>query len=127
MAAALLASALPGKLVGSAGLGALVGEPADPTAVALIRDRGLDIGDHRAVQINRVMCLQAELVLVMEQGQQSRLQELYPEIFGRVFRIAEYAKLDVPDPYRRSLETFRTALDIIEQGVAFWVQRIQRL
>lgn len=127
MAAALLDAALPGCRVASAGLGALVGKPADEAAVALMRERGLDLRAHRAVQITRPMCLHSDIIVVMEREQRDRLQRLYPEVCGRVFRIAEHAGVDVPDPYRQPVTAFRTALTLIEQGVAHWVQRIQRL
>lgn len=127
MAAVLLAAALPGCRVISAGLGALVGKPADEAAVALVRERGLDLRAHRAEQITRPMCLHSDIILVMEREQRDRLQRLYPEVCGRVFRIAEHAGADVPDPYRQPINAFRTALTLIEQGVAHWAQRIQRL
>lgn len=127
MAAGLLASALPGVRITSAGLGAMVGEPADQTAVQLMRDRGVDIATHRAVQINRQMCLDSDMVLVMEKEQRQRLQTLYPEACGRVFRVGEHAGRDVPDPYRQPLKAFRDALSIIDEGVENWLRRIQRL
>jgi protein-tyrosine phosphatase len=127
MAAALMGAALPGCRVISAGLGALVGKPADDAAVALMRERGLDLRTHRAVQITRPMCLHSDIILVMEREQRERLQRLYAEVCGRVFLITADAGVDVPDPYRQPIDAFRTALTLIEQGVAHWAQRIQRL
>lgn len=127
MAQALLAAALPGSRVRSAGLGALVGRPADESAVQLMRDRGIDISAHRAVQINRQLCIESDIVLVMDREQRQRLQQLYPEAHGRVFRLAEHIDRDIPDPYRQPLAAFRGALSIIDQGVDNWLQRIQRL
>lgn len=127
MAAALLQAAFPAAQVLSAGLNALVGKPADPAAIALMRERGLDLREHRAAQVTRPMCLHMDLVLVMEREQRDRLQRLYPEVCGRVFRIGDASGIDVPDPYRQPIEAFRAALALIEQGVASWVHRIQRL
>lgn len=127
MAEALLAHALPKAQVQSAGLGALIGKPADDTAMQLMRERGLDLGAHRAQQITRPMCLKSDIVLVMEREQRQRLQLLYPEVCGRVFRLGDHASVDVPDPYRQPVKAFRTALSLIEEGVGHWVQRIRRL
>jgi protein-tyrosine phosphatase len=127
MAEALLAAALPKVRVSSAGLGALIGRPADELAVQLMRERGLDIGKHRATQINKPMCLDSDIVLVMEREQKQRLQLLYPEVCGRVFRLGEHANVDVPDPYRQPLRAFRSALSIIDESVELWLDRIQRL
>jgi protein-tyrosine phosphatase len=127
MAQGLLAAGLPGVSVRSAGLGALVGSPADDTAVALMRSRGIDIGGHRAVQVNRAMCLEADVILVMDDEQLQRLQQMYPEVRGRVFRIGEYADVDVPDPYRQPSQAFRTALSLLDESIEHWTRRIQRL
>lgn len=127
MAQGLLASALPQTPVHSAGLGALVGHPADETAVRLMDARGIDIAPHRAVQITSEMCKQSELVLVMSTEQRQRLEHLYPFACGKVFRIGEFDKLDVPDPYRQPEAAFREALERIDQGVRAWLQRIHQI
>lgn len=127
MAEGLLAAALPKSRVSSAGLGALVGNPADETAVRLLRGLGIDISDHRAIQITKQMCLQSDVVLVMEAEQRKRLEEMYPQARGRIFRLGELTKHDVPDPYRRPEQAFKDALALIEQGVDQWVQRVHRL
>lgn len=127
MAEGLLRTRLPGWRVGSAGLNAVIGAPADPIAIGLLKDRGISIESHRAVQITRKMCLDCDMVLVMERDQRRRLEDMYPEACGRVFRIAEFADADVPDPYRQSEKAFRHALMIIDEGVTRWLQRIQRL
>jgi len=127
MAQGLLASQLPAWQVQSAGLEALVGVPADDIAVRLLGERGLDIAAHRAVQITRRMCLDADMVLVMSREQRRQLESMYPEVCGRVFRVAEHADRDIPDPYRQPEPAFRHALELIDVGVASWVQRIRRL
>lgn len=127
MAQGLLGARLPAWRVRSAGLNALVGAPADEIAIALMRERGIDIGAHRATQITRRMCLESEMVLVMDRGQRQRLEDLYPEACGRVFRLGEVPDKDVPDPYRQPENAFRQSLTIIDEAVARWVQRIQRL
>jgi protein-tyrosine phosphatase len=127
MAEGLLAAALPQMQVRSAGLGALIGMPADDTAVRLMQERGIDITAHRAMQINRQMCVQADMVLVMDSEQRQRVEQLYPQARGRVFRLGEYAKTDIPDPYRQGEEAFRAALSPIDDGVREWLHRIQKI
>jgi protein-tyrosine phosphatase len=72
MAEGILAAALPDTRVRSAGLNALVGNPADDIAVRLMGLRGIDISGHRAVQLSREMCLRSELVLVMSTEQRKQ-------------------------------------------------------
>ncbi|MDB5957090.1 low molecular weight protein-tyrosine-phosphatase [Ramlibacter sp.] len=127
MAEGLLRAALPAARVSSAGLGALIGQPADEMAVQLLKERGLDISDHRAAQLTRQMCLNADLVLVMDQIQRMRVEEMYPQVHGRVFKIGEFTSQDVPDPYRQPDKAFRDALFHIEEGIKEWLRRIERL
>lgn len=127
MAQGLLTAALPKLQVHSAGFGALVGMPADARAVRVMQSRGVDISAHRASQINRQMCVHADMVLVMETHQRKRLEELYPQVCGRVFRVGEYTKRDIPDPYRQPEKAFRDALSLIDEGLREWLHRIHRI
>ena len=127
MAQALFSHARPALRTRSAGLGALVGMPADEAAVRLMQARGIDIAPHRAQQISRPLCLEAELVLVMDLHQRERLQQLYPETAGRVYRLCEASRKDVPDPYRQPEQSFRQSLALIDEGVQQWLQRIDKL
>jgi protein-tyrosine phosphatase len=127
IAEALIAHVLPGWTVRSAGLNALIGAPADEIAIALMRERRIDLTRHRARQITRKMCLDAEMVLVMDSDQRRRLQDIYPEACGRIFRIGEYLDRDIADPVGRTEPFFRQVLSLIDQGTAQWVQRIHKL
>jgi protein-tyrosine phosphatase len=127
MGMALLAAALPQVHVFSAGLNALVGMPADPAAVSLMRARGHDISNHRAVQLNRELCKRAEMILVMSGEQRKAVEERYPTSQGRIFRIGEFSNRNVPDPYRQSSVAFEEALKIIDEGVRQWLPRIHQI
>jgi protein-tyrosine phosphatase len=127
MAQGLLATALPHAEVRSAGLNALSGMPADETAVQLLQARGIDITSHRALQITRELCSHAELILVMSASQRQTLEEKYPFACGRTYRLGEFGKLDVPDPYRQPAWAFQESLQLIDQGVRDWLRRIQQI
>ena len=127
MAQGLIEKALPKAHVRSAGLSALVGLPADPIAVGLLQARGIDIASHRATQLTRQMCMDSEIVLVMDPEQRQRVEGLYPPARGRVFRLGEYTQRDIPDPYRQPEAAFRESLSLIDEGVREWLQRIKRL
>jgi protein-tyrosine phosphatase len=127
MAEGLLKTALAHTRVRSAGLAALSGMPADPAAVRLMAERGIDIRGHRALQVTRELCREAELVLVMSAEQRKRLENDYPFATGRVFRIGEFHKRDVLDPYGQSEATFRDSFRLIDEGVREWLLRIDKL
>jgi protein-tyrosine phosphatase len=92
-----------------------------------MRERGYDISSHRAAQLSAAMIGAADLVLVMEREQQQMVQALYPHSRGKVYRLAESAGLDVPDPYGRGRAAFHTAFAVIEAGAAQWTDRLVRL
>jgi protein-tyrosine phosphatase len=129
MAAALLTRRLSGRApaarVESAGIAALVGQPADPIAVELMRQRGLDISGHRARQLTEPLTLAADMVIVMEQGHVKAIESAFPRARGRVHRIGHWGAFDVPDPYRKPPAAFERALDRIQRGIddfdrVFW-------
>jgi protein-tyrosine phosphatase len=127
MAEGLLAAGLPHLRVVSAGTGALVGKPADPMARRLMEARGIDISGHLAQQVSQMLCRQADLILVMDTEQRRFLEATYPFVRGKVFRIAEAAKQDVPDPYKEGEEAFEHALSLIEVGARTWIDRILKI
>lgn len=124
MAEALLRTRSPhGVTVSSAGIGALVGMPADPEARLLMYGKSIDIGGHRARQVTAEIMREAELILVMEQ---SHLQSLPIEMRGRAQLLGLWTGGDIVDPYRKSPEFFEQVLDSIERGVDAWSAKLWR-
>lgn len=127
MAEAMLREALPGCTVRSAGLGALIGKPADPMSVQIMQEQGIDIVPHRAQQISSQLVTQAELILVMDLEQKSYVEKQYVGTRGKVFRLCESSKTDVPDPYKEGIASFRNAHALIAEGVQVWSEQIARM
>ncbi len=127
MAEGLIATAMPTLTVRSAGLDALIGFSADPTARELMTERGISIDAHRARQINMDMCQRAGLILVMDREQRREVQQRYPFTAGKVFRLCEASGQDVPDPYRASRGVFEQSFVLIDDGAQQWVDRISRV
>lgn len=122
MAEELLQQALAdrGAQVSSAGLGALVGHEADPTAQELMRERGLDISAHRARQISTDLIRENDLILVMEDWQQKDIESMHPPARGKVHRLGKWGDFEIPDPYRKPRDAFERALSAIETGIEEW-------
>lgn len=112
--------------VTSAGLSALAGQPADLMAQALMRREGIDISAHRARQLTPVMISEADLILVMEAEHRRAVEFMSPSARGKVYRLGEWRKADVPDPYRQSEEMFQSALILIKHFVADWLPKLAR-
>ena len=127
VAEALLKDRLPGRKIWSAGLHALVGHGADATARDIATQHGLDLSSHRAQQVTGWMCAHADLVLVMEAGQQQQLEKLYPTARGKVHCLGEFGPqgaFDIADPYRQPRAAFEAAHAAIVMGVGEWARRI---
>jgi protein-tyrosine phosphatase len=127
IAEALLMQQFPEKTVWSAGLGALAGNPADPLSIEVAAAHGLDLSAHRAQQLVAWMCQTAELILVMEQQHKTEVEQQYPLVRGKVFRLGEIGKFDIADPYRQPRAAFEAAYADIARGVADWAPRIRQL
>ncbi len=111
--------------VKSAGLGALVGYPADDFAIEVMSDRGVDITSHRARQLHPDMVNAADLILVMELGHKKAIDEMDRAARGKVHRLGEWRDMEISDPYRQSKTVFAEALQDIEDSVADWVERLK--
>ncbi|MBP0630558.1 low molecular weight protein-tyrosine-phosphatase [Cupriavidus sp. AcVe19-1a] len=124
MAEGLLKHALPKLTVSSAGIAALVGRSADPISVDLLAKGGLDISSHRARQLTGIEAAMADLILVMDQKQKHDIASKYPHVSGKIFRLGEFGKFDIPDPYRKPRSDFESALKLIDLGLKAWVSKI---
>jgi protein-tyrosine phosphatase len=128
MAESLLAHRLSGRepdiRIGSAGLAALVGRPADPIAQALMQERGLAIGEHRARQVTRHDIMSADLILAMDSEQQRLIESSVPVARGKVHRLGKWGDFDIPDPYGEPRPAFEWSLSLIEEGIKGWETRL---
>jgi protein-tyrosine phosphatase len=121
MAAALLEQRLSRRsvpfAVGSAGIAALVGQPVQPHALALMQERGIDLSGHRARQLTAEMASAFDLILVMEEAQRREVERIFPAGRGRIHRIGRFRDFDVPDPYGGTRAAFDRSFFLIERGI----------
>jgi protein-tyrosine phosphatase len=102
----------------------LVGHPPDPKACQLMIEKGIDITGYRASQLNKEMIRKTDLILVMETAHKITIEESEPSAKGKVFRLGEWGKFDIPDPYKQDLSAFIQSINLIEQGIALWVPKL---
>lgn len=127
MAEVLLKRALPDCSVKSAGLGALVGKAADPHSISLMAEQGIDLTGHVAQQISQSLVFEADIIFVMDTEQKRYIENHYTSARGKVFRLGETVKTDIPDPYREGIDSFRHAQRLIEEGVQVWANQIAQM
>ncbi|HCP06324.1 MAG TPA: glycine hydroxymethyltransferase [Verrucomicrobiales bacterium] len=120
MAEELLRSHLNGHQdikVGSAGIGAVEGQPASPFAVEVMKEKGLDISRLRSRPIQQEMVRHADCIFVMTYGHLDSLLLLYPSAAEKTFMLREFQpglspdEREVDDPIGQSRETYRACRD----------------
>lgn len=121
----VLRKALPGKKIDSAGIGALVGEPADPGAVRVAEKYGISLFEHYGRQFDVLQASQYELLLVMEKEQMEEISRRAPELRGKTMLLGHWiGNKDIPDPYRKSNEAFESVFKLIEKACQCWVAKL---
>ena len=86
----------------SAGIGALVGHPADPTTADVAQTHGVSLDGHVAQQFTADLGKAHDLILVMEPGHKREILRRAPELSGRVMLFDQWSGgTGIPDPYRQ--------------------------
>ena len=118
MAEGLLKKRYPDKNIASAGLREItVGWSADPFAIRVMKENGIDIRGHRARLLTADLLKKADLVLTMEKEQSDIVKYSFPNYRGKIMRIGEYDDVDVPDPYSKNIDAFRESFNLISEGL----------
>ena len=124
MAEALLKQRYPDKAVDSAGVGALVGHPADPAALEIMTERQLDITNHMAKQIDGKLAKKADIIFTMSDGQTKWIEERWPFCRGKTFKLGHWMNKDIADPYKHEMSAFQTAYQDIVVSLEQWADKI---
>lgn len=123
--AARLADAGAAIRVGSAGLGALVGHPADATTSAVAAARGLSLDGHVARQFDRELGATHDLILVMEPGHKHEIARRFPDLSGKVMLFDQWTGArGIDDPYRHPRAVHERVFAEIDAAATAWVQRL---
>lgn len=124
-AQAKLAKLAPSLNVRSAGVRALQGHPADPQAQEQALRFGLDLREHRAMQLDDPLCRAQDLILVMEPGHVDAVCAISPRSRGKVMLLSRWDKHQgVPDPYRKDASAFAHALELTATLCRQWTTRM---
>ncbi|MGE5327965.1 MAG: low molecular weight protein arginine phosphatase [Deltaproteobacteria bacterium] len=111
--------------VSSAGIAAWEGEPPSYSAVEVLKESGMKMGNHRARRLVEHMLDAADIVLCMTRLQKKNIIAQFPQFGDKVFSIYEYSYLgenqeqlaekDVSDPYGMPIETYRKCIEEIKE------------
>ena len=124
MAEALLKQRYPNKNIDSAGVGALVGHPADPAALEIMNEQQLDVTNHVAKQIDENLAKKADIIFTMSDGQTKWIEERWPFCRGKTFKLGHWKDKDIADPYKHEKSAFQTAYQDIVDSLEQWSEKI---
>ncbi|MGL1810417.1 UNVERIFIED_CONTAM: protein tyrosine phosphatase [Serratia marcescens] len=123
----LLKEMLPDKKITSAGLGALVGKPADATAADIAQRHGLSLDGHQGKQLTSSLCREYDLILVMEKGHIDAVCRLVPEVRGKTMLFGHWlGHREIADPYRQSHEAFEFVFKLLDESAKKWANALSR-
>ena len=124
MAEALLKQRFPNKNIDSAGVGALVGHPADPAALEIMTEQQLDITKHVAKQLDEILAKNADIIFTMSDGQTKWIEERWPFCRGKTFKLGHWKNKDIADPYKHEMSAFETAYQDIVESLEQWADKV---
>jgi protein-tyrosine phosphatase len=111
----------PQKIVTSAGLNAVINNPADKEAIFIAGRHELSLEGHVAKQLNRVDCVSSDLILVMENKHISAVSQICPEARGKIMLYGYWLNnTEIIDPYQKSRETFDYVYNLLERSARKW-------
>lgn len=121
----VLKDKLGGAHVESAGLGALVGHPADATAAKVAELHGVSVAGHEARQFSVELGDNADLILVMEPEHRQKIAQSHPHLSGKTMLFDHWTeRKGIPDPFRRSQEYHELVFGLIEAAAVGWAEKL---
>lgn len=129
IAESLLQKTLPKKNVASAGIAVqksgLTNKSADKTAQKIALLHNVNLENHQARQLTPELCLQYDLILVMEKGHIDAVSNIAPEARGKTMLLGHFCSdMEIPDPYRQSEDYFERTYTLIEQSIDAWAAKL---
>ncbi len=114
------------EIRGASTLG-LADYPADPNAVAVCAELGVDIGGHRSVPLSQVAIDWADYVLVMEFHHATHIRQHHPSVGERMLMLGNFGGVpEIADPIGGWRFQFRRSRDEIRRCVEAFIERLPR-
>lgn len=113
----------------SAGTWGLDGEKAVDEVLFLLKEKGIDLSNHRARTVTRQIIEPFNLVLTMEERHRDALRAEFPFMAKRIFLLSEMigALFDIHDPIGKPLKEYRRVEELIDRVLEEGAVRIREL
>lgn len=123
----LLKKYLLNKEISSAGLRALVDQPAEASSVDVANQHGISLAGHQGKQLTAAMCREYDLILVMEKGHINAVCRLVPEARGKTMLFGHWhERREITDPYHQSREAFEFVFRLLNESAQKWANALSR-
>lgn len=126
----------------SAGTCAWEGDNASQHAIKVLKEKDIDIEDHRSTPLTPKLIKEADLILTMTLNHKMAILHMCPKAKDKVFTLKEYAlygrekfpisdlsyqnsDYDIKDPFGQSLDIYRESAKEIEHYLQILVQKIK--
>lgn len=116
-----------GLSISSAGVHAMVDEPAQPHSLTVAEENGIDITSHRARQLTTEIINAHDLVLVTDKTVLKILTRQHPHAMGKVKLIGHFRQFEIADPYRKPKENFDAMYVDIKNCLQDWLNRVWKI
>ncbi len=113
----------------SAGTWTVDGQRTTPEVLEVMRERGLDAGDHRSQLVSRDLLSDFNLILALSSNHKEALRTEFPELADRILLLSEMVGLnrDVEDPIGGPLIEFQATASEIDNYLTRGLDRICEL
>jgi len=118
-----------GWCVESAGVWVTEGAPATTYSRQVLRERGLDLDDHRSQPIGARLLGEFDLILVMEDRHRVFIRQNFPQAADRVYLLTAMVDQahNIDDPVWGTEETYRSTVNELEDLLDRGFERIKEL
>ena len=107
-----------------------IGQPPDPRARDVARQRGAAIDDLRARQVVAEDFQRFDHLLVADRSNLAELSRQFPQYAGRAALLLEFAEvrpeIEVPDPYYGDLRDFESVFDLLDRAAQGVLAKLAR-
>lgn len=110
----------------SCGIFAMNGDGAPFNAIEVMKNRGIDLREHRATNIRDSKIKEMDLILCATDSHKINVINLYPELEDKIYTICEYADIDgdIEDPWGYDVEIYEKCAEELEECIDIIVEKL---
>lgn len=111
--------------ISSAGIYAMLDEPANSNSIQIAKDRGIDLSGHIAKQLTYELVVESDLILVMEKEHKNIIQKMYPFACGKIHCLGHWRNEEIQDPYGKPYAAYTHMANRMDVCLADWIDKIK--